>query len=108
VTGVQTCALPIYPLAKEREFLPVSDGYDSAIGPGHPIACAYKLTTDNFAEAVERVYAGEIGLYIQGICEYEDAFGKPRETKFRYVLGGRIAKTAGMVLHAAERGNSCT
>jgi hypothetical protein len=97
-----------YPLESEREFLPVQSDYATPIMPGHSLTGAYRITSDDAAATLDHVRAGSIALYIQGICTYTDAFRKTRETKFRYVFGGRIANTAGLILHAAETGNSAT
>jgi hypothetical protein len=94
-----------YPLEEERPFLPLEDGYSATIGPGHPVSCTYRLFVKAKNEAFRMAQAGQLGFYIQGICEYYDAFGTRRETKFRYVFGGRIANTGGLVMHAAETGN---
>lgn len=97
-----------YPLDEERPHPEIEEGYNATVGPGDEVSCVYRLWINAPMEALRRVKAGEMGFYIQGICEYEDAFAARRETKFRYVFGGRVANTGGLIMHAAESGNSAT
>lgn len=96
-----------YPLKDERDFLPISEGYDAPVNPGHDICCAKRISTTSFDQTMQYVLTGELGLYIQGICTYEDAFGQSQETKFRYVFAGQPA-SIGMLMHSAKTGNSAT
>ena len=97
-----------YPLAAEHPFIPHVGGYETPLAPGQSIGCSYRLRTNDVDEAMRAVVAGETGLYIQGVCLYEDAFGRSRDTTFCYVFGGRVANSGGLVMHAAESGNSAT
>lgn len=98
-----------YPLRiPNRGFIEVADGFETPLGPGQSHDAAYALRTEDPEQAMQQVLAGNVGLYIQGLCRYEDVFGHERETRFRYVFGGRPANSGGLVMHAAEMGNSST
>lgn len=96
-----------YPLKDERPFAPIVEGYESPVNPGADVCCLKQISTTGYDLTMQLVRIGDIGLYIQGICTYEDAFRQSRETRFRYVLGGQPA-TIAMVMHAARTGNCAT
>ncbi len=96
-----------YPLKEERPFLPVDEGWTTTIGPGLELGCAKRIFTDDVAYAVEEAKARRSALYIQGVCQYEDAFGEKRETYFRYAFAG-IASEHGLLMQPAPTGNSAT
>lgn len=98
-----------YPLrTPNRAFEEVGERHDAPLGPGQVHSAPYAIRSPDPQEAMKQVLAGQVGLYIQGLCRYEDAFGNARETRFRYVFGGRPARSGGLVMHAAEMGNSAT
>jgi hypothetical protein len=96
-----------YPLKHQRPFLPVGNGYESPVNPSTKISWAGKTTSIAMARDMEYVLAGKEGVYIQGVCEYFDAFNERHETRFRYVFGGRMANM-GLIMHSAETGNTAT
>lgn len=97
-----------FPLEEEKEFLPVIQGFGSTIGPGQKLVTAKRLFGD-VENTLIKIQNGDFGLYIQGVCEYEDVFDRPFQTTFRFAFGGRTAELGpGLILHTAETGNSAT
>lgn len=95
-----------YPIPEIKRVKEMHANYGTVVGPGQSTTTVQRLTGDmqrGFAD----VASGEIGFYIQGVCEYADIFGKVQRTTFRYVHGGRPAE-AGPFMHAAESGNDAT
>lgn len=100
-----------YPLTNERAFGPLEDGHRCPLYPGDSLYGVYALKAEGVSAdlVMKQVQtSGNMGLYVQGLCEYLDAFGERHTTQFRYVCGGRIALTSGMIMHAALTGNTAT
>lgn len=97
-----------YPEGKRTNFPEPYEGYECMIGAGDTVAASYKITASDGDMALQQIYAGQTGLYIHGIIEYSDIFNERHYTKFRYVYGGRVATSVGMVMHAAAKGNEAT
>lgn len=97
-----------YPLDEERPLVKLKEpGWTTSVGPGKTIGCVKRLWADNVELAVEEAKARRQAFYIQGICEYTDAFGKRRDTCFRYAFAG-VVSDAGLVMQSAKTGNYST
>lgn len=91
-----------YPI-DERVFVPRHLPRKSIMGPGNELACPLRIIGSPL-ETIAAVKNREIGLYIHGVCRYNDAFGVARFTRFRYVYGGRTSEL-GLIMHADRTGN---
>lgn len=80
-------------------------GTSSILSKGYPHNVVGHFDLDpNFVGAWE---GGSGYLIAEGLIEYEDVFGKKRETRFRYVLDGRSGPSV-MQFFPASSGNSMT
>lgn len=96
-----------YPLEVERPFLEVEEDWYTTVGPGKTLGSTKSLFAKDVGSAFEAAKDRSGAFYIQGICKYDDAFGKNRETHFRYAFAG-ITSTAGLVMQPAKTGNTST
>lgn len=94
-----------YPLEEEREFLPIDHSdWSVSVGPGMTIGSAKRIFTNDVELAVQEAKARRTAFYIQGVCEYTDAFSAARQTHFRYAFAG-IVTDKGLVMQPAPTGN---
>lgn len=84
------------------------DGHRFPFNPGEITFGAYRLVTDHASELLQAVMDGEYAIYLQGGCEYRDAFGNLRTLSYKWMFGGRMAKTGGLVMHACLDGNTAS
>lgn len=101
----ETFAAP-YPLQEDRPHPVPGDGHSVTIGGGCEMTCAFRLFTESPELALAAVERGEMGFWIQGTVTYEDIFGEPHATQFRWVMGGRLTGSGGVMMHADMEGNS--
>lgn len=94
-----------YPLSEPMPHPTPGTDFGAPIGAGGELICAQRLFSDDLEAAINRVKAGEIGMWIQGAVIYDDCFGDQHSLRFRYVFGGRLANTGGIILHADKDGN---
>lgn len=96
-----------FPLEQDRPFLPVEVDGGVSIGPGMDISCAKSLRTPDVYAAIANAITRVGSFYIQGVCEYVDAFGITRKTYFRYAFAG-VSGTDGLVMQPTKEGNDAT
>lgn len=94
-----------YPLGGNKPHPIPLETHSAPVGAGDQTFCVQRLFTEDRAGALANVMAGKLGLWIQGTVFYDDCFGEPHTLKFRYVFGGRIANSGGLLLHADIEGN---
>lgn len=94
-----------YPDDGPSEIPRVNDTHYTVVGAGDSFSCAQRLFTETPDQSMRDVIDGKIGFWIHGIVQYRDCFDNTHTTRFRYVFGGRIAKTGGLVFHSDKHGN---
>lgn len=102
-------ALTAYPPAEDFPFHPSGQGVPQSrgsLGPG------MRQGKFNVGEALgsdqkRGLQDGAMAIYVFGRIDYEDAFGKPRFTSYRFMVGGN-AGVHGENLSQCEEGNDAT
>lgn len=83
-------------------------GYRFPLNPGEVTYGAYRLLSPDVNLLLQAVLDGHYAIYIHGTCTYKDIFGNAHRLNYKWMFGGRMAKTGGLVMHACEDGNTAT
>jgi hypothetical protein len=80
----------------------------AVLPPTAPIHDAFRPPQILGPNQRQRLNDGAAAIYIYGLITYEDIFEEPRETVFRYMIGGNVGISPEGAVRICEEGNRAT
>jgi hypothetical protein len=97
----------IYPFPDCPDLLTDDEQHHGVLGPNMNYTLAIELSALKKAD-IESVEKGTAAIYVFGRIDYEDAFGRPQWTKFRFLYGGPMGPSPEGVMIDHKDGNDAS